>query len=200
MHIEQANLVFEVREIEKAKHQFVLGNVLEVDFQQWGHFDIVLCLGLLYHVSKPMVLMERVCQVNSDVLVIDTQLSGASGSYLELRHENLDDPRHAVDCELVMVPTKQAVVDMARQLGYAAVVLKPGFQDWTGCEDYELGTRRAFLCAKKTDISDLPVEAESIGPSPTRAGGMHTAVRLAGVLVRCVGKLLRKYPPPLKKH
>jgi tRNA (mo5U34)-methyltransferase len=71
MHIDQANFVFEVKEVEKDRYDFVVGDIFETDFRQFGTFDVVLCLGLMYHISKHMDLMEKISEVNNDVLVID---------------------------------------------------------------------------------------------------------------------------------
>lgn len=165
MHIDQANFVFQAKEIEEDRHHFLAGNIFETDLRRFGTFDIVLCLGLMYHISKHVDLMERIDAVNDDVLVVDTALSRAPGSFLELRREPLDDPRNAVDHALVMRPTKQAVRDLAEEFGYSVVTLEPDFRnekdepEWCGSPDYRDGWRRAFLCAKKTDLSRLPVEA-----------------------------------------
>lgn len=159
-HIDQANFVFEVSDVEKNRYHFVCGNIFEIDFCEFGTFDIVLCLGLMYHISKPMILMEKIAQVNSDILIIDTTLSRLPGSFLQIERDRLYEPRHAMDYELVFYPTKQAVFDIVQQFGYSVVMLKPRFRDYTGALDYQLGLRRAFLCAKQTDLSSLPVEVE----------------------------------------
>lgn len=168
MHLDQANFVFEVNEVEQSRYNFISGNIFDLDFQQFGAFDVVLCLGLMYHVSKPMNLMELINEVNSDVLVIDTLLSTVPGSFLEVRHDRVGEFRDAVDYQLVMVPTTRAVHDLARQFGYSIETLKPrfrndqGLNDYRGSHDYRTGARRAFLCAKSTDISRLPVEVEPL--------------------------------------
>lgn len=159
MHIDQANFVFEVNEIEDDRYDFVAGNLFDVDLRAFGTFDVVLCLGLLYHISKPVDLMEKIAQVNSDVLLIDTTLSMLPGSYLEIKHDRLEKVRHAVDYELVMHPTWEAVHDLVRQFGYSAVALEPRFEDYEGSYDYRNGRRRAFLCAKQTDVSTVSASA-----------------------------------------
>ena len=162
MHVDQANFVFEVKEVEQDRYRFELANLFEFDFARFGAFDVVLCLGLMYHVSKPMVLMEKIARVNSDIVVVDTKLSNSRGSYLEVVHEPVDDPRNAVDYELVVFPTRQAVIDIAGQFGYSVVVLKPGFGSYRNAWDYFLGFRRAFLCAKRTVLSDPPLSVEAL--------------------------------------
>jgi len=118
----------------------------------------------MYHISKHMVLMEKISEVNSDVLLIDTSLSTLLGPYLEIRHEPLKEPRHAVDYELVMSPTWEGVHELVRQFGYSVVTLKPRFEDYAGAHSYQSGERRAFLCAKRTDISRVPAEIEQAPP------------------------------------
>jgi SAM-dependent methyltransferase len=159
MHVEQANFVFRVKNVAPSRYQFRCATVYDaLDDEVAGSFDIVLCLGLLYHINKHINLFEKISQVNSDLLLIDTVLSMYSGSALELRRELLDEPRNAVDYELVMYPTRAAVLDMARLFGYETVVLPPAFTDWTGAEDFRTGTRRAFICSKRTSLTALPSE------------------------------------------
>jgi 2-polyprenyl-3-methyl-5-hydroxy-6-metoxy-1,4-benzoquinol methylase len=162
LHIDQANFVFETKEIAKEKYQFVQGNIFEVNLKEYGNFDIVLCLGLLYHISKPMSLFEIVSRVNTDILVIDTNLSRLPGAYLEIHHDDIVQNLSAFDFSLVMYPTKLALIQMVRQFGYSVAMLKPRFQNNTGLDDYKNGVRRAFLCAKQTDLENIKIKAESV--------------------------------------
>ena len=98
MHIDQANLIFEAKRVDPARYQFTVGNVVASPWPA-GDFDVVLCLGLLYHISKPMELMERISYVNNDLLVVDTEIIDVGGSYWRSQRESLKDPSHAVDFE-----------------------------------------------------------------------------------------------------
>ena len=155
MHVQQANFVFETLGVEKHRYQFISANVLEIDLQAFGYFDIVLFLGLLYHISKPVELMEKIAAVNSDILVIDTFLAEGGGSHLEIDFERTDDPRLAFDRELVLRPTCKAVFDMGEHFGYRVKMLEPDFNNYSGAEVYREGRRRAFICSKKTGLSEL---------------------------------------------
>ena len=161
MHIDQANFVFEVNEVDKRRYQFVCGNIFEADLRQFGMFDIVFCFGLMYHISKPIELMEKISQVNSDILLIDTAILGLPGSFLGIRRNPLDEPRSSVDYEVVFLPTKQALCDIVRQFSYQVMMLKPAFSDHGGALDYQYRQRRAFLCAKQSDISKWRLLTES---------------------------------------
>lgn len=156
MHIEQANVVFSEFDVDPPRYRFEERNVFDLD--DIGEFEVVLCLGLLYHVAKPFELLERISRWNRDLLVIDTSVNRYPGSLLELHRESTSDLVNAVDHQLVVSPSKGAVVEMGNELGYQVVTLRPRFTSWLGCGDYRNGTRRAFICAKRTPLSKLDAE------------------------------------------
>ena len=155
MHVDQANLVFEALGIDESRYRFSVGDVLADDLKPHGSFDVVLCLGLLYHIAKPMELFENIAAVSTDVLLIDTEVSALSGSIVEYRRESIEDPRNAIDYELVMLPSRRAVIDMLDMFTYRAVILRPQLLDYTGMRDYLSGHRLAFMAAKHADLSQL---------------------------------------------
>jgi SAM-dependent methyltransferase len=160
MHIEQAKLVFEARGVGRGRYDFHCANLFDLRPEALGRFDLVFCLGLLYHTSKPVSLLEWIARLSEDMLVIDTALSLLPGSAFEVRHDCLEDPRSACDRELVLYPTRAAVLDLVQAFGYRAVVLEPRFSSYVGAEDFQSGARRAFVCAKQTSLAALQDEAE----------------------------------------
>ncbi|MFN2388441.1 MAG: class I SAM-dependent methyltransferase [Actinomycetota bacterium] len=180
MHVDQANLVFEIKKVEPARYRFEAANVYDFDLARFGPFDIVLNLGLMYHISKHVELMEKIADVNDDLMVVDTGLARIPGSYLKIRYENVESPRNAVDYELVMSPTQKAVHDIAGQFGYRVVTLKPEFTDWTGSREYRYGRRRAFLCAKQTDLGGLRAPTEPVRSRPQLQDLSWAAQKYAG--------------------
>ena len=117
MHVDQANLVFEAKGIDPDRYRFETENLF--DYKTDVDFDVVLCLGLMYHVAKPIELFEIMTRAGAKIIVVDTKVSTSAGSLFELQHESLEDPRDAVDYELVLVPTTQAVIEVANQSGFA---------------------------------------------------------------------------------
>ncbi len=162
MHVDQANFVFETKGIDPRRYRFERHNLFDLDFSAFGRFDIVLCLGLLYHVNKPIELFEKIAMVNDDLLLIDTAVDSADDALLRLVREPLADPRNSADYELVFWPTRRAVFDMVGLFGYDTVMLVPDFDDYTGLEDFRAGGRRVFFCSRKTDLSCLPVPTETL--------------------------------------
>jgi tRNA (mo5U34)-methyltransferase len=47
-------------------------DVYEIDASGLGPFDIVLCLGVLYHLKHPLLALEKICAVTRDRCVVDT--------------------------------------------------------------------------------------------------------------------------------
>jgi len=115
----------------------------------------VLCLGLLYHISKPVEFFEKVTAVNTDVLLIDTDISSLGGASLRFRRESLDEPQNSVDHETVFIPSRRAVVEMANSFGYTLVPLALNASSYRGMRTYLRGERLAFICAKQASLSSL---------------------------------------------
>ena len=158
MHIDQANFVFETKEVPSNKFEFRCQSVFDLHNEK--PFDIVLCLGLLYHVSQPVQLFDIISKLNSDVLVIDTTLSQRLFAGFEYAKEELSEPRHAIDHEIVLLPTIRAVKELAFYNGYSCIMLRrpniDAHEDINGAKNYEIGARRAFICSKKSELRNFP--------------------------------------------
>jgi SAM-dependent methyltransferase len=162
MHVLQAELVMAAERIGGRRYRLIHADVLQMDFTPLGRFNIVLCLGLLYHVNQPMQLLERAVSACTDILVIDTSVFPSADPVLAIEHDDLSDPRSALGSDLVFFPSVPALVSMVRALGMRGVVLRPSFSDYSGSEDYRDGKRRAVLCSRHHDLSSLEPLAEQI--------------------------------------
>ncbi len=150
--IEQAELVFEAREVARERYRFETANVF--DWQLSGRFDVVLCLGLLDVVAKPLALFELIAAAEPDLVVIDTGVSRARGALFEV--SRLGEPRNAVERDLVLVPTRRAVAELAARFGFEAVALAHDFADGRlGVEDYLAGRRISFICSAGPPLGAL---------------------------------------------
>lgn len=176
MHVDQANLVFEVNGIDPARYRFDRGDVFTADLD--GPYNVVLCLGLLYHVSRPIELFGRIGDVGSDVLVVDTLVSRQRDAAFRFGYDAADNPRDALEDGVVLIPSRRAVAELARRAGFRGSVLRCEIEDFTGMEDYRLGDRRAFLFSKRTPLD--PHTFESLTPTPT----VRSVVAKAGRMFR----------------
>jgi tRNA (mo5U34)-methyltransferase len=60
------------REVLGSRVQDVDADVLDLSAEKVGTFDVVLFLGVLYHVPNPLVALERVASVTGDLLILET--------------------------------------------------------------------------------------------------------------------------------
>jgi SAM-dependent methyltransferase len=184
LYVDQAELVFEAKGVDGARFRFLVGDLFSLDLGGDAPFDIVLCLGLLYHVSKPMSLFERIGSWNTDLLVIDTTLSLLPGAHLRIIEEKPDEPLTAIDHVIAFVPTRQAVAKLAGEVGYSVAMLRPRFDNWEGAGDYRVGSRRAFFCSKQTPLEGLDAEPIRVSPLDYVALAGDTVLAEAGRLRR----------------
>jgi len=184
-HVEQANFVFAAKEIERSRYRFKAQDVDDIDIGSEGPFEIVLCLGLLYHVSDPAGLVERIARINPQVLVVDTTLLPLPGSVLQLRREQPDDPRFAAREQFVAIPTRRAVESIAEAAGYSVAALAPRFSDYQAAEDYRAGRRRAFFCTKEPRLLESVEEhVEDTSAARTAWTSARWGLHLAGEALR----------------
>lgn len=193
MHVDQANLVFDAKGVDPARYRFQLSDIFQLELAD-DPFDIVLCLGLLYHVSKPFELMERIDRWSDDLLVIDTTLDArVNGAYFRIVGQDLDDPRSAVDRAVALHPTSRAVKRLTETYGYRCVMLRPRFTSWEGAQTYRDGRRRAFMCAKRTALDGLDAEpfGANTASAPQAPQSPPSLRRRAGRALRSAGRRLR---------
>jgi SAM-dependent methyltransferase len=183
-HVEQAELVFVAKGVDASRYRFELGNVFEHDFHE--RFDVVLCLGLMYHISKPVELFETMVAVDPELLVIDTEVHPSKESGFSLRKVRLENPMTAVDYELAIYPSRQAVIDLASQFGFRVVPLRLNMTDWEGMRRYLNRRRLAFICSKHLPLDGLPEETRQ----PVRPRALTVLARVRRPLKRPLKRLL----------
>jgi len=60
------------RDVLQSKVEDVEIDVMQLSPQAVGTFDVVLFLGVLYHVKEPLSALERVASVTRDLLIVET--------------------------------------------------------------------------------------------------------------------------------
>jgi tRNA (mo5U34)-methyltransferase len=155
--IEQAKLVFAAKQVDPARFRFEQGNFFE---QPLGEgFDVVLCLGVMEVTAKPVALFELMSRAGAETILLDTHISRLGSSMFEV--SRLSNPRAVVERDMVLIPTRQAVVELAASFGYETVPLAYNISDYTGLEDYQRSQRLAFLCSRDRSLADVPRASES---------------------------------------
>jgi tRNA (mo5U34)-methyltransferase len=63
---------FEAKKLLNSKAEYLVEDVCYLTPQEVGYFDIVLFFGVLYHLKHPLLALERLCEVCTDILCMDT--------------------------------------------------------------------------------------------------------------------------------
>jgi hypothetical protein len=90
MHIDQAEFVFEVKEVEKSRYEFIASDIFALDWSGLGQLRRRIVPGAYVHVSKHVELMEKISAVNSDLLAIDITLADICGSAMRIWHDQTE--------------------------------------------------------------------------------------------------------------
>ena len=109
------------RKVLESRVEPVVADFTTMDLSTLGAFDIVLYLGVLYHMKEPLTCLERLRAVTSEVAVVETvaaQIPGGAGrSLLELHGGG----ELNADFGNWYVPTVEALGSLAHASGFARV-------------------------------------------------------------------------------
>jgi SAM-dependent methyltransferase len=113
--IEQANLIKSITGTDNVEFRVL-------DFWDMsnealgGPFDIVLNLGILYHLPKPLEALELTKSMARGHVLLDTGVSPANGSVIKLSWEEPVDIRAATNAGIVAYPSKDAINLMLKHI------------------------------------------------------------------------------------
>jgi tRNA (mo5U34)-methyltransferase len=58
-------------------------DVFEITPERVGRFDIVLCLGVIYHLKHPLLAIERVCDLTTDLAIVESFVADENLTHVE---------------------------------------------------------------------------------------------------------------------
>lgn len=125
----------ELHRVLGSRAVYRLMDVYELDPGDVGMFDIVLCLGVLYHLKHPLLALERICAVTRDVCIVDTFVvddeAWATGvrppvPYIEFYERD----ELAGQIDNWSGPTVSAVEALVRSAGFAQAEILGVGSDW----------------------------------------------------------------------
>jgi predicted O-methyltransferase YrrM len=130
----------------------------DADLSPFGSFDIAFCAGLLYHLSRPWLLLRELRR-RVDAVFLDTHVSPTGNISLAghagclYRELGLDDPFSGLQ-GFSFWPTAEALEDMLAEAGFA-VVRRRHWPDWPN------GPRVHLLC----EASLPPRQTGAVAPA-----------------------------------
>jgi len=63
------------RDLLNSQVEFVLADVYDLNPQELGHFDVILFLGVLYHLKHPLLALEKVCALATDLVCVESYVT-----------------------------------------------------------------------------------------------------------------------------
>ena len=92
-----------------------------VDLDALGQFDVVLYLGVLYHMKEPLTCLERLRAVTREVAVIETEAVHLQGLDHEVLLQFHAGSSLRTDFGNWYVPTIEALHNLCRAAGFARI-------------------------------------------------------------------------------
>lgn len=137
-------------------------DLMTLDAAELGQFDIVLCLGVLYHLRHPLLGMEQLSRLTNEVLYLETDVSESIINRPVMRF--VEGRYHNRDITTWWVPSISCVQQMARAAGFQRVEV-------TSIYD----TRAVFKCYKDCALLTEAILAYSPDEIAAVAGGPEPA-------------------------
>lgn len=187
---------------------FVQDDVRNLSRKKYGEFDIVLCLGILYHIDAPDVfgLVEQVADVCREFAIIETHITSEDvayrshewkghtyrgASYLEHSPNTTPDQKLAVlgaslDNNLAFWFTEPSLCNILRHVGFSSVheVRNPVPNVYVGDErNVKIWGNRVTLAAMKGEPVELILNPENTPETQVDWPEDSEAHRLENVLV-----------------
>jgi len=156
-----------------------------------GVFDLVVCLGLLYHLENPLRAFRNLRALTGKLLLVESMAVPEEQPYLIIIDEPSGDDQSmgAVSC----YPSEGAIIKMAYRVGFPSVYR---FRELPDHENYRsgLGRLQARTMIAASEGGDLPIleKAEESRPSTdlwtTDPTGITKALRKLGRNLRYARK------------
>ena len=104
-----------------SKVEPVVADFQNVDLDQLGVFDVVLYLGVLYHMKEPLTCLERLRAVTKEVAVIETEAVHIEGLDHEVLLQFHAGSSLRTDFGNWYVPTIEALHNLCRAAGFTRI-------------------------------------------------------------------------------
>lgn len=144
--ISQANLIKSIVGVKNVHFQTL--NFWDMSPQNLGgKFDVVLSLGILYHLPKTFEALEKTLTMAKKQILLDTTVHPTSEAQVVFHQENARDIRMAASGGLVAIPSKTAVELMLQYFGVTSFAEIPIINPDTP-QDYVSNLRAAWIIEK----------------------------------------------------
>jgi hypothetical protein len=138
-NIRRAELIRDHLEVDPARLTFKQGDLFALDPDELGSYDVVLLLGLIYHVEDPAGALRRARALTRSLCAIETQLTrqtrpiiygyGSPDAFLQaeasfaavLEPDAADNPLASASGVMSLVPNRAAMELLVRVAGFSSI-------------------------------------------------------------------------------
>ncbi|MFN7997392.1 MAG: DUF1698 domain-containing protein [Bryobacteraceae bacterium] len=112
-------------ELLKSKAEYRIDDVCRLSPEKIGSFDIVLFLGVLYHLKYPLLALERVCELSTGMVCVESFVSDdGSDPYAKPVMEFYETTELCGQFDNWVGPNVACLLAMCRTAGFASVKLE----------------------------------------------------------------------------
>ena len=115
------NNFFAARQALNSKAEFHERSVYEIGKDNLGSFDIVLFMGVLYHLRHPLLALENVCELTRDFAVIESHIIDKMREGGEPAMEFYEFDELGGQYDNWWAPNLECMVQMTRSAGFARI-------------------------------------------------------------------------------
>jgi tRNA (mo5U34)-methyltransferase len=156
--VEIENFLY-AHDARQSKVDYRILDVMDLTPRELGYFDIVLFLGVLYHLKHPLIGLEKVCELTRDLAIVESYVAddpSAVANYPRMEFYEHDELGEQLDNWFG--PSAECVLALCRTAGFARAELRDVTDE-----------RATVACYRKwADTADAPVE-----PPPVLNGALH---------------------------
>jgi tRNA (mo5U34)-methyltransferase len=113
------------RELRGSKVESIVADFMNTDLKAIGTFDVVLFLGVLYHMKYPIESLERLAALTREVAIIETEAVFLPGLEEHAFCEYFEKGELNHDISNWWAPNQKALVGMCRTAGFRNVTVTP---------------------------------------------------------------------------
>jgi tRNA (mo5U34)-methyltransferase len=120
----QKTRFLEAKAMMGSKVEHVVGDITYLTSRDVGYFDIVLFFGVLYHLKHPMLALERVCELSTDLACIESFVTDEQPEGTIPSMEFYEGTELAGQFDNWVGPNISCLMAMCRTAGFARVEFK----------------------------------------------------------------------------
>jgi tRNA (mo5U34)-methyltransferase len=114
----------EAKAMMGSKVEHVVADICRLTPRDVGYFDIVLFFGVLYHLKHPMLALERVCELATDLVCVESFVTDEEPSGTNPAMEFYEGTQLAGQFDNWVGPNISCLMAMCRTAGFARVDFK----------------------------------------------------------------------------